>query len=224
MHSYRITLVFLNMFRLLNFFLQHLVLLALRPCQDKMHNTGVGTNRTIGQSLGRQLLADAHERNTVDLNDVVIYHDTAIHASNRVLHDSLDIDVELILHAVDHVDPDDSDTKTWWRGDSGVHEKVHLHQVHLGYLFLQLVLQPGVEELRARYLVATVVLLHGEGGPDLRGGAGELETGGWLVESLVSSDFIGDDEYIIKLVMAVDVFISVKNTCKFLLQGGEVEL
>ena len=36
----------------------------------------------------------------------------------------LHIDVQLVGDAVNHVDADDADSKTWWRGQAGFHHQV----------------------------------------------------------------------------------------------------
>ena len=43
-----------------------------------------------------------------------------IHFQTIYLH----IDVQLVGDAVDHVDADDADSKTWWRGQAGFHHEV----------------------------------------------------------------------------------------------------
>ena len=49
----------------------------------------------------------------------------------------LHIDVQLVGDAVDHVDADDADSKTWWRGQAGFHHEVDvdLREINLKTIF-----------------------------------------------------------------------------------------
>ena len=45
---------------------------------------------------------------------------SSLHFQTIYLH----IDVQLVRDAVNHVDADDTDSKTWWRGQAGFHHEV----------------------------------------------------------------------------------------------------
>ena len=57
-----------------------------------------------------------------------------IHFQTIYLH----IDVQLVGDAVNHVDADDADSKTWWRGQAGFHHEV---DVDLGEINLKTILK-----------------------------------------------------------------------------------
>ena len=46
---------------------------------------------------------------------MIINLDPGVHAGHRALQDPLDVDVELVGNAVDHVDPDHADAQARWR-------------------------------------------------------------------------------------------------------------
>ena len=78
------------------------------------------------------------------------------------------------------------------------------------HLFFQFIFKTGVEELRTRYWVSSVVLVHTVGGA-VRGCVTELETRGGFVHRLDAGDCVDNNVQLIVVIVSTNVFIKSKN-------------
>jgi len=179
--------------------------------EHEVDSPSLGGDGAVREGLGSQLLAHPDKRDPVDLDDVVVDLDPTVVASQGLIHDLLDVDVKLVLHPVDHVDPDHADAEAGGGRNVVVDDQVHLHHLHVRYLFFQFIFNSGVKELRARYGVASVVVLRTVSLPDSRGPTGETETAGGLVESLLPSNLGDNDVQVVALIVSADVFVKTED-------------
>ena len=90
------------------------------------------------------------------------------------------------------------------------------------HLFFQFIFKTGVEELRTRYGVSSVILIHTVGSA-VGGGVAELETRGGFVHCLNSSDLVDNNVELIVVIISTNVFIKSKNIRELVFSTGKVE-